>query len=119
MPNRTQSDFEAIAGDVTSLKRDLARLMDRMRNRSYDAGKGSTVDAVERLNKDADRVYRTLSKHGERSVNAISRRVEEQPLTSVPIAFGGTKIRSRSRHSLSWTVPPSPGERMHVYLAAD
>jgi len=95
MASRTQSDFESIAGDVISLKRDLARLMDRVKNGSYDAGKGSTADAVERLSKDADRVYRALSKHGERSVSAISRRVEEQPLTSVLIAFGVGLISGR------------------------
>jgi ElaB/YqjD/DUF883 family membrane-anchored ribosome-binding protein len=95
MPSRTQSDLEAIAGDVSSLKRALARLMDHVKNGSYDAAKGSTVDEVERLSKDADRVYRTLSKRGERSVNAITQRVERQPLTSVLIAFGVGLISGR------------------------
>jgi ElaB/YqjD/DUF883 family membrane-anchored ribosome-binding protein len=92
MPSRTQSDLEAIAGDVSSLKRALARLMDHVKNGSYDAAKGSTV---ERLSKDADRVYRTLSQRGERSVNAITQRVERQPLTSVLIAFGVGLISGR------------------------
>jgi ElaB/YqjD/DUF883 family membrane-anchored ribosome-binding protein len=95
MPSRTHSDLEALAGDVTSLKRDLARLMDRVKNGSYDAAKGSTADAVERLSKDADRVHRTLSKRGERSVSAITQRVERQPLTSVLIAFGVGLISGR------------------------
>jgi ElaB/YqjD/DUF883 family membrane-anchored ribosome-binding protein len=95
MPSRTQSDLEALAGDVTSLKRTLARLMDRVKNGSNGAAKGSTVEAVERLSKDADRVYRTLSQRGERSVNAITQRVERQPLTSVLIAFGVGLISGR------------------------
>jgi ElaB/YqjD/DUF883 family membrane-anchored ribosome-binding protein len=95
MPSRTQSDLEALAGDVTSLKRTLARLMDRVKNGSNGAAKGSTVEAVERLSKDADRVYRTLSQRGERSVNAIAQRVERQPLTSVLIAFGVGLISGR------------------------
>ena len=95
MPSRTQSDLEALAGDVTSLKRTLARLMDRVKNGSNGAAKGSTVDAVERLSKDADRVYRTLSHRAERSINAITQRVERQPLTSVLIAFGVGLISGR------------------------
>jgi len=95
MPSKTPSDLEAIAGDVSFLKRALARLMDHVKNGSYDAAKGSTVDAVERLSKDADRVYRTLSQRGERSVNAITQRVERQPLTSVLIAFGVGLISGR------------------------
>jgi ElaB/YqjD/DUF883 family membrane-anchored ribosome-binding protein len=100
MPSRTHSDFDSIAGDVNALKRDLARLMDHVKNGSYDAAKGSTVDAVERLSKEADRVYQSLSKQGERSVNAVTERIERQPLTSVLIAFGVGLISARllSRH---------------------
>jgi ElaB/YqjD/DUF883 family membrane-anchored ribosome-binding protein len=46
------------------------------------------VDAVEHLTDETDRLYRSLSKQGERSIKAISRQVEEQPFTSLLVAFG-------------------------------
>ena len=43
----------------------------------------------------ADRLYRALSKQGSRSIKAIGRQVEEQPLTSLLVAFGVGLISGR------------------------
>lgn len=73
MTQAKDSDFAAVSEDVASLKRDLASLMDHVRKGS----KGTAQD-----------LYNGLAAEGERSVKAISRQVEEQPLTSLLIAFG-------------------------------
>ena len=57
--------------------------------------KGSTQDAVERLSEEADRLYHALSRQGEKSIKAVGRQVEEQPLTSLLIAFGVGLISGR------------------------
>ncbi|HTZ80665.1 MAG TPA: hypothetical protein VMC10_22330 [Stellaceae bacterium] len=84
MSQAKDSDFAAISEDVASLKRDLANLMEHIR-------KGS--------NRTAQDLYNGLAAEGERSVKAISRQVEEQPLTSLLIAFGigviGGRLLSR------------------------
>jgi ElaB/YqjD/DUF883 family membrane-anchored ribosome-binding protein len=99
MSAKNQSDLSAIGDDVVLLKRDITRLMDHMKNGTFDVAKQSTQEAVERLSDEADRLYRSLTKQSERSVRAISRQVEEQPLTSLLVAFGigliGGRLLSR------------------------
>jgi ElaB/YqjD/DUF883 family membrane-anchored ribosome-binding protein len=95
MSGKNTSDLDAIGDDVALLKRDLSRLMEHVKNGTYDVAKGSTQDAVERLSDEAERLYRALSRKGERSIKAVGRQVEEQPLTSLLIAFGVGLISGR------------------------
>jgi ElaB/YqjD/DUF883 family membrane-anchored ribosome-binding protein len=87
MGAKNSSDLDTTGDDVALLKRDLSRLMEHVKNGTYDVAKGSTQDAVERLSDEADRLCRALSRRAERSIKAIGRQVEEQPLTSLLIAF--------------------------------
>ena len=95
MSAKNQSDLSAIGDDVVLLKRDISRLMDHLKNGTFDVAKESTQDAVERLSDEADRLYRSLAKQSDRSVKAISRQVEEQPLASLVVAFGIGLISGR------------------------
>jgi len=95
MSAKNQSDLSTIGDDVVLLKRDLSRLMDHLKNGTFDAAKESTHEVVERLSDEADRLYRSLTKQSERSVKAISRQVEEQPLASLLVAFGIGLISGR------------------------
>lgn len=73
-----------LADDVAALKRDLANLIENVKK----TGKGTAHD-----------VYRNIATEGERSMKAVSRQVEEQPLMSLLIAFGvglvGGRLLSR------------------------
>jgi ElaB/YqjD/DUF883 family membrane-anchored ribosome-binding protein len=95
MSAKNQSDLSTIGDDVVLLKRDLSRLMDRLKNGTFDVAKESTQEVVERLSDETDRLYRSLTKQSERSVKAISRQVEEQPLASLVVAFGIGLISGR------------------------
>jgi ElaB/YqjD/DUF883 family membrane-anchored ribosome-binding protein len=95
MSAKNQSDLSTIGDDVVLLKRDLSRLMDHLKNGTFDVAKESTQQVVERLSDETDRLYRTLTKQSERSVKAISRQVEEQPLASLVVAFGIGLISGR------------------------
>ena len=95
MTAKNSSDLDTLGDDVALLKRDLSRLVEHVKNGSYDVAKESTKDAVERLSGEADRLYRTLSKRGDRSIKAIGRQVEEQPLASLLVAFGIGLISGR------------------------
>src|SRR5579871_3245677 len=88
MSAKNTSDLDAIGDDVAMLKRDLARLMEHMKNGAYDVAAGSARETVERLSSEADQLYRGLAKQGNRSIKSISRQVEEQPLASLLVAFG-------------------------------
>ena len=95
MSAKHTSDLDSIGDDVAVLKRDLSRLMDHMKNGTYDVATGSARDAVERLTSEADHVYRSLAKQGGRSIKSVSRQVEEQPLASLVVAFGIGLISGR------------------------
>ena len=95
MSAKNQSDLSTIGDDVVLLKRDISRLMDHLKNGTFDVAKESTQEVVERLSDETDRLYRTLTKQSERSVKAISRQVEEQPLASLVVAFGIGLISGR------------------------
>jgi ElaB/YqjD/DUF883 family membrane-anchored ribosome-binding protein len=95
MSAKNQSDLSTIGDDVVMLKRDLSRLMDHLKNGTFDVAKESTQEVVERLSDETDRLYRSLTKQSGRSVKAISRQVEEQPLASLVVAFGIGLISGR------------------------
>ena len=88
MSAKHTSDLDTIGDDVVKLKRDLSRLMEHMKNGTYDVATESARDAVERLSHEADQLYRGLAKQGNRSIKSITRHVEEQPLASLLVAFG-------------------------------
>jgi ElaB/YqjD/DUF883 family membrane-anchored ribosome-binding protein len=95
MAAKQTSDLDSIGDDVAMLKRDLSRLMEHMKNGTYDVAAGSAREAVERLSNEADQLYRNLAEHGNRSMKTISRQVEEQPLASLLVAFGLGLISGR------------------------
>jgi hypothetical protein len=74
--NRTDSDVvtsvdvETIKSDVAWLKRDIARLVSHLTTRAADAAKGVAREAADR------------------SVGAVSRKIDEQPVISLLVAFG-------------------------------
>jgi len=95
MAAKQTSDLDSIGDDVAVLKRDLSRLMEHMKNGTYDAATESARDAIERLSSEADQLYRNLANTGNRSIKSISRQVEEQPLASLLVAFGIGLISGR------------------------
>jgi hypothetical protein len=73
-------DLQAIMDDVAALKRDLAMLI---RHRK---------DGVA---EDIAHAYENLAAQGERSIKALGRQVEEQPIMSLLLAFAVGFIGSR------------------------
>ncbi len=96
------ASFDTIADDLATLKRDFARLMDQMKTGAID-GASETIDGasetaqnlLEQLNERASELYESMSDQGERSVKAITRQVEERPITSLLVAFGIGMLVSR------------------------
>jgi ElaB/YqjD/DUF883 family membrane-anchored ribosome-binding protein len=98
MSAKNTSDLDVIGDDVALLKRDLSRLMEHMKNGTngtYDVAKETTQDTVARISDEVDHLYRGLTKRGGKSIQAVSRQVEEQPLASLLVAFGIGLISGR------------------------
>jgi ElaB/YqjD/DUF883 family membrane-anchored ribosome-binding protein len=89
------ADFDTIVGDLGTLKRDIGRLMDQMKNGAVDGASEAAQNLLNQLNERASDIYDNLSEQGERSVKAISRQVEERPITSLLVAFGVGMVVSR------------------------
>jgi hypothetical protein len=78
------ADLDTIVKDIELLKKDIGRLMDRMKS-----------DATQTVNGQAHRLYDALSAEGERAAGAIADHVEERPIASLLIAFAAGYISSR------------------------
>ena len=107
-----EPDLAAVQEDLAALKRDVARLIEHLRASATNGAQS----AAGQLDEAAQRLYRTVSGEGERSVKAVSQKIEEQPLTALLIALGvgyfagacchgkqGQGLRSRG----SGSAPPS------------
>ena len=90
-----QPSFDAIVDDLAALKRDFARLMEQMKGGAIDGASKTAEDLLSQLNERAAELYDRISEQGESSVEAISRHVEERPITSLLVAFGVGVIASR------------------------
>jgi len=89
------ANFDTIVDDLGTLKRDLGRLMDQMKSGAVDGASEAAQNLVNQLNDRASEIYDNLSEQGERSIRAISRQVEERPITSLLVAFGAGMLVSR------------------------
>ena len=90
-------DLHAVMKDVAELKRDIALLV---RNMKFDvSGEVASVrGVVDHLSDEALEVYERLAAQSERSAKAIGRKIEEQPVASLLIAFAVGFLGSR----LTW-----------------
>jgi ElaB/YqjD/DUF883 family membrane-anchored ribosome-binding protein len=93
------SDLEAIMDDIATLKRDFGQLAEHLRTGAVDGATGAARDATARISDETRRLYGNVAAQGQHSVKALGRRVEEQPVTSLLIAFAlgmiGSRILSR------------------------
>ena len=82
MANETEdkSDIEILKDDVAALKRDLGTLVEHLKG-------GAAGGATSQLGDEAKQLYARLAAEGARSAEALGKKVEEQPLTSLLISF--------------------------------
>jgi ElaB/YqjD/DUF883 family membrane-anchored ribosome-binding protein len=89
---KEKTDLDAIADDVAALKRDLAALMTHMRGGGIA---GAARQATGQLGEEAKELYARLAAEGERTAQTIARHVDEQPFTSVLLAFAAGFLAGR------------------------
>jgi ElaB/YqjD/DUF883 family membrane-anchored ribosome-binding protein len=100
---RPMSDFESdspttaknVADDLAMLKNDVAALIKQMKELAVREGSRIGQDAAERISGTAANVYDNVSKQGKRSAEAVSQHVEEQPISSLLIAFAAGFVFSK------------------------
>jgi hypothetical protein len=92
-------DLDAIVSDLAALRRDLAALTDHLKIGAISGAKGAARDAAGHLGDEVERLYGNLAAQGERSMKALGRQVEEQPIMSLLLAFAlgfaGSRLLAR------------------------
>lgn len=77
-------DLAALQDDILALKKDVATLLTHLQKETVNGAKG----AVDRIEKQAEHLYRTVSAEGHKQAEVLSHKIEDQPLTAVLIAAG-------------------------------
>lgn len=90
--SQAESDLAALQGDIAALKRDVASLLQHLKSGAQSGAQSAAAS----VDNSARQLYRNLAAEGERSAEAITRRVEEQPLTSLLIALAVGYIAGRA-----------------------
>lgn len=89
--NETASDLEALRADIAAVKRDLAAALAHLKSGAVHGTRNATAqirDSVAELSE-------SLSAQGERAAKTIGDHIEQQPFTSVLIAFSAGFLLSR------------------------
>jgi ElaB/YqjD/DUF883 family membrane-anchored ribosome-binding protein len=69
--------------------------MEQMKTGAIDGASETAQSLISQLNERASELYESMSDRSERSVEAIRRQVEEQPITSLLVAFTVGMIAGR------------------------
>ena len=94
-PLNCDAAVDATVDDLSALRRDLAALMSQLKSGAIVNPNDATEKAVVQLADRARHLYDSVAAKKERSIKAISRQVEEQPVMSLLIAFGVGYVASR------------------------
>jgi ElaB/YqjD/DUF883 family membrane-anchored ribosome-binding protein len=91
----SKKDIDAVIADVAALKKDLAKAIDRFRNTSLDEAVEHVQDLAEQVGDNVTELYKDAAKRGQRGAKALSQKVEDQPLTSLMVAFAAGLVIGR------------------------
>jgi ElaB/YqjD/DUF883 family membrane-anchored ribosome-binding protein len=97
------SDFQAetrreagrVADDVAALRQDVTSLIKQMKEIAVREANRFGQDAAGKISDRASDIYETVSDTSKKSADAITSHVEEQPLSSLLIAFAAGFIFSK------------------------
>jgi ElaB/YqjD/DUF883 family membrane-anchored ribosome-binding protein len=90
-----KSDIDVIAADVEKLKKDLAKAMEHLKTATVNGAVNGATNLSEYVTDEAAALYKTMAKKSERATKALNKHVEEQPMTSLLIAFTAGFFLSR------------------------
>lgn len=90
----SKKDIDAVIADVAALKRDLAKAIARFKENTGDTVEDAQ-DFVEEISNELAGIVKDASKRGSRTMKSVSRKVEDQPVAALLIAFGVGFIISR------------------------
>jgi ElaB/YqjD/DUF883 family membrane-anchored ribosome-binding protein len=91
----TGPEAKRVADDVAALKQDMASLLKQMKETAMREANRIGQDTAEKISGRASDLYDTVSDTSKKSADAVTAHVEEQPLSSLLIAFAAGFIFSK------------------------
>jgi ElaB/YqjD/DUF883 family membrane-anchored ribosome-binding protein len=86
-----KTDIDAISADVERLKKDLAKTMEHVKNGAMHTAN----DLADDVSDEARALYNAMAKKGDRAAKALGKQIEDQPMTSLLVAFTAGFFLSR------------------------
>lgn len=88
-------DLAALQNDINALKKDVATLLGHLQAETVNGARS----AANRLEKQAEQIYRSVAAEGQKQAEVLSNKIEDQPITAVLVAAGlgylGGRLLSR------------------------
>jgi ElaB/YqjD/DUF883 family membrane-anchored ribosome-binding protein len=91
----TGPDSKRVADDIASLKQDMASLIKQMKEFALREANRISHDTADKISGRAADIYETVSEKSRKSADVVTAHVEEQPLSSLLIAFAAGFIVSK------------------------
>jgi len=91
----TGPESKKVADDIAALKQDMASLIKQMKEFAMREANRLGQDTADKISGRASDLYETVSDTSKKSAEAITAHVEEQPISSLLIAFAAGFIFSK------------------------
>ena len=95
LENVSGADIEAIIDDLAALKKDVQKAIAHVKKLSLDDALDSARDIADDLQDDASDLYKDMQKRGKKSLAAVERKVDDQPIASLLMAFAAGFVISK------------------------
>ena len=88
-------DLDSIASDISALKRDLAKALDRFKDTTLESAVERAQCVADEVGDEVQGLYKDFSKRSQKHAKTFTKRVEDQPVTSLLIAFSVGYVMSK------------------------
>ena len=89
------ADIEEIIDDLAALKKDVQKAIAHVKKLSLDDALDSARDMADDIQDDAADLYKDFSKRGKKTVQAMEKQLDDQPIVSLLMAFAAGFVISK------------------------
>lgn len=93
--NVSGADIEAIIDDLAALKKDVAKAIAHVKKLNLDDALDSARDMADDLTDDAADLYKDMQKRGRKTMVAMEKQLDDQPIASLLMAFAAGFVISK------------------------
>jgi hypothetical protein len=89
------ADIEAIIDDLAALKKDVAKAINHVKKLNLEDALDSARDMADDFTDEAADMYKDISKRGRKSIAAMEKQLDDQPIASLLMAFAAGFVISK------------------------